>query len=218
MGFSGPLKAAARLTIPALLALAPASAYAGLYWFEFGGGVAQMEKSSAFYGGSTPNSLGLGGSYLFGAGLRIASDSVPLHLAIQHRLVMASSGSTSYGLQTTYPILRAYFPGVYLGFGFTPLVWKKSGSGVLVESYQHVTSATAMLGEIGFEMPITPEVSFNLSATGQLVQASGGGGLGPTYEGTASFRFFYGQGASSRIRNRGKFRGWRYPFGIELNN
>jgi hypothetical protein len=199
--------------------IAPRATWAGSYWFEFGGGVAQLEKTSAFFRSGAPDSLSMAPTYQFAAGIRIFKGALPVHFGLQHRIVTASDGTNGYGLQTTYPMLRFDGYRIYFGIGWTPLVRKSSvtgGSAGILGGYSSETGTTAWLGEIGVQFPITPEVSFNVQTSTQWVYSPSGPGPQPSMEITALFRFFYGSEKNTKAPDRRKYEGFRYPYGVEL--
>ncbi len=202
----------------ACLSIVPRSALASRYFFEFGGGLSRLGSSQALFNQSSPVSLGFGNLYQFTFAIRTASEPVGIHLGLQHRIHLASQGATSYGMQSLYPIVELDFYRAYVNLGCTPLVWKRARRGSGFDFYNH-HSGLGLLAEVGVSFPITFEIAFNLAGSAESVTQAGN--LSPIIAGTASFRLFFGHNrdagsVSSEPRVRGDYKGYRYPYGVEL--
>src|SRR3989338_6506003 len=143
-------------------------------------------------------------------GLNRPNAPVVFHFGIQHRLATASRGTDYFGLQATYPFLRAEWSAIYITAGATPLIWKRAMRESGIDNFNQMAGSLAILAELGFAFFITPEVSFLAGATGQALRSPAG--AGPyVLDVTVGFRFFYG--TYEKTRDRRPFDGFRYPKG-----
>lgn len=186
-------------------------ASAVIYYFEFGGGLAKMKSASALYSTSTqkaPDSMSGGaGQATLGFNLQESQRGLLLQLGLQGRYVSASG----HDLLATYPIARLELWRLGLTFGYTPFLWDGIG-------FKKLSGASsAMVAELVFLMPITPEIDFGLSGGMQWVTLeSGGKSPSPSTEYGAFFRLNFGM-SDNQASERRKFKGWRYPFGVPLH-
>lgn len=206
------LKFARIAVLTGMLSFHARPASATEFYFDAGGGVTQILSASNFLG-STDSTLAMGGAFTGALGMDVsgAGRSLRFHFGILHKFLTGTDTAGSYGMQATYPFLRIEMKRFFLTLGATPLLQKNTGAGYI--------SATGlgMLGEAGFMFPITPEIAFGLNAGSQWI--SGGGGLSPApaFDLGGFFRFYFGKRSSggSGMEN---YRGWRYPYGVELYN
>jgi hypothetical protein len=110
-----------------------------------------------------------------------------------------------------YPVLRLQISRLYFSLGATPFVMRSLDYNGVSSGLSRITDATSYLGEVGVLFPITPKVSFGLSATAEYVHENSVSSPNPIGSANAFLRFYFGFGDGSH--NSSEFYGWRYPFG-----
>ena len=208
------------LLILATFALTISSAFAGPAFFvDAGGGYAQLRDPGAFYNSSQSSTasgygLGMGIWTTFTNGDPI----LEFQFGIQDHYLSANDGNgNTFGLNLPYGVIRLQSSRIYLSFGYSPYVMRSiGGSSATSDVMSHVSSAYAMLGELGFLLPVTPKFSFGVSGTYETVSDSGVKSPNPIIAGNFFMRFYFGFGGGEGRRSN-EFHGWRYPFGTELH-
>lgn len=178
---------------------------ANIFYFEFGGGLAQGKSVKTIH----PSSLeekwsGSSVPVTMGYQLQASQSGVLFSLAAQGRYAMGSNDSGSYTLLTTSPILRMEIWKIVLGVGYSPWVWRNV-------SFSKI-QASSMIYEAQILFPITPEIDFGLQGAQQKITPTGGGSALTTLEYGAFFRLNFGMDEKQASQRR-KYKGWRYPFG-----
>ncbi len=209
--------------LPLLLPLfgMTASAWAGpTFYVDAGAGYVNLQKPSPFFNGSLVS--GSASGYGLGIGLwtTFTSNTPALNfqLGLQDRYTGgADSAGTSFGLNIPYLVARLQASLLYLGFGYSPYV-SRSVNGTT--SFGPVTGASSMMGQAGVLLPVTPKFSFGIEGSYQTVNSGYGASPSPIIAVTGFMRFYFGFGAGGAGgggHTSGEFRGWRYPFGKDLN-
>jgi hypothetical protein len=198
-----------RKTLVALIFFCTSAAWAGpSFYADAGASAVQIHTPSPFWGAGSPSAgLGYGANYGIWTTFTSGEPVLNIQFGIQDRYSSASGNGASYGFMAAYPELRLQLSRLYFTFGASPFVMK-SGSGT---SLSRVTDATSYLGEVGVLFPITPKVSFGLSAAAEYVHENSVSSPNPIASGNAFLRFYFGFGDGSH--NSSEFHGWRYPFG-----
>jgi len=198
-------------------------AFAGPAFFvDAGVGYVQMQNTGTFYNNS---SLGTNSGYGLNLGLWTTftngNPPIEFQLGVQDRYESVSASGDSYGLNLVYPVVRLQLSRLFFSFGYTPFVMSSiGGSSTANETLSDKSGATAMIGEVGLLLPVTPKFSFGISFSDERVSSGGVASPSPIYTGNFFMRFYFGfgsggsTGGSSRTSN--EFHGWRYPFGREL--
>ena len=185
------------------------------------GATALMLQSSKYFGGSAPNSLSYSGA---GAFTFAWDPSKPgslgsYNLGVQFRASMGSSSGGSYSIYAPYLIGRFILGRIYITLGVSPYPYKAGTGGT-----EHVSGKLLFPGEVGYEYPITPEVSFEFLSGAQIGIGGGGTGPMPVIDAMVGLRF-YMMGPSRFIDGRrgygsggpGEYEGYRYPYGYPKN-
>lgn len=198
-----------------LAAGAPAFAIEQFY-VDTGAGVSQMRSGANLFG-SAPQVMGLGASvHLTGAlNLSRPAAGAQAHLGLQYRYTTITDNSASYSLHAPYLILRLQASRLFLTLGATPFLWKSFTDAQGAGSFSNSGASLSALGEVGFDVPITPEVSLTLTAGNQLISINNR--YTWAHDFTAGFRFFFGKArgrSSSGSRKMDDYPGWRYPWGM----
>ncbi len=181
-------------------------AKANIFYFEFGGGLAQGASVKSLYPESTQTDWDSGYSIPFTLGYQLQESQSGLlfSFAGQARYINASNASGSYTLITTTPMLRMELWKFVLGAGYSPWVWQSTG-------FQKL-QANALTLEAQILFPITPEIDFGLQAARQQVSPKTSGATLTTLEYGAFFRLNFGM-SETQANQRRKYKGWRYPYG-----
>jgi hypothetical protein len=200
-----------------LLPGASATASTNLY-LETGFGVGMMMKSQELYPTAPARTgYGFGSNITFANAFGTGHSSIQIHLGIQQRLTQASGNGRSYALATLHPAVRIEMQRFLIGFGATPLVWKKDGTTTdLLTGYQSVSGAVAAFGEAALLWRVVPHFHLSIGGSAEFVSRSGSRSPAPALQATFNMRFFLGSGAQAGTGSRRKYDGWRYPFGVSL--
>lgn len=200
----------------------PTRVYASHFYFEMGAGVAQIRGAATFFGDDAPSPLSLGTSLNAAVGVNLAPADSPMgfHFGIQHRFNTGSTDTAAYSVQATYPMMRVEMHHLFIGFGLTPLVWKRNRGAAGFDGISYSGSTYAGMMELGHLWPITPAVSFAVTAGGEILYKDASYSPKPMLGCTAMLRFYidaasnfktpqsdYGEGSN------GGYEGWRYPYG-----
>lgn len=195
-----------------LIGSAPAHAWR-LYTGWDVGATALMLKSSGFFGEGAPDTMTYSGAGAF----TIACDPSKvgrlgrIHLGLQLRANMGSAAGASYSIYAPHIIARLVFKRIYFTVGGSPYAYQSGASGM-----SRATGKLLALAEIGYESPITPEISFQFSTGAQIGFGSGGTSPMPVVDALVGLRF-YMFGPSRFIEDRkgwdGEYEGYRYPYG-----
>jgi hypothetical protein len=207
----GPLEKKTALFLGLLVAWATApGAHAVLYFFDFGGGVVTSTGADDLLGASTSFPTPYG------------------RLELGTPLSVWSSGEIQFGLQTRsfvrggiqliplYPTLRFELWDFGLAASYTPWVWTLPGA-----VPERSLGTQALLIQVSYLFPITPEIAFGLETSWEKVSLTASTQNPATHvSGGVFFRLFGGKAprggkASSGPRD---YRGWRYPYGVEIRN
>jgi hypothetical protein len=218
-----------RVAKTALLAACPiclciSDAQAGQFYVETNGGLAKMSEASPFFGPTA--SPGFGSTFMVGFGLNLGAQKAynQIHINLQARLTSASDNATYYGLLTPYAVVRYHVGEFMLGAGATPFVWRRIAESAGFSGWERPASSMGFLGELGYELPITPEVSVFFEGAGEVIRAEGSLSPKPVFEGLVGFRFYlYLKGSNFEDSSTNSDPSlserpfWRYPYGRELN-
>lgn len=207
---------------PIILFFGSSPAHAWRLYSGWDAGVtALMLKSKSYFGGDTADTLSYSGAGAFTFAWDPSKVGSPGHynLGIQLRANMAKSSSASYVIYAPYLIGRVVVKKIYITLGVSP--YPIRAGGVMTE---HVSGKMLILGEFGYEYPITPEVSFEFLSGAQFGAGSGGMSPMPVIDAMIGLRF-YMLGPSRFIDGRkgygnggpGEYEGYRYPFGYPKN-
>lgn len=193
-------------------------AHAAHFYVDGGGGYSLIASGDSLLTHPDAPSISLGTGSGIGAqlgfyyGLNDPKATVLIHLGLSGRYSTYSNDFASYAVQSLYPTLRLQFENFYVGGGATPLLYRKvTAAPNISQTARAGKNALGLLAEAGFELPITPEIAFLLTGSGQLV--TGGGGSPFLLDFGAAFRLFFGSYKSST--RSGKYEGYRYPYGVE---
>lgn len=191
-------------------------AYAGAaFYVDAGGSYVQMKNAASFFNGTTDSGTGYGMN--IGLWTTFTNGDAPLEfqLGVDDRY----SSVSPYSLNAVYPVVRLQASRIFFSFGYSPYVMgSTSGSSSASSSsssLQHVSGASALMGEAGLLLPVTPLFSFGLSGTYEQVSEGGVKSPSPVISGNVFMRFYFGFGDGSS-RKSNEFHGWRYPFGKEM--
>lgn len=209
-----------RFTVLALIVLSMASpeALAMHYYFEGGGGYTLVSGTQDFFKSEhfKPVTSDTGVTFSINGlvGLTQPMRTFQVYSGLEHRMLLVNNGSAGYGMQATYALLRFEWWRFYLTTGFSPLIMRQVPNKSLFDTMGR-DSATGILGQAGFILPITPQVTFNLTSSYQRINATGGGT--PTFiEVAGGFRFYYGD-YDKVVEHKG-FDGYRYPKGWQRSS
>jgi len=182
------------------------SADANVFYFEFGGGLAQGSSIQSVYPTSLQKNWDSAYSIplTLGYQLQESQSGILFSLAGQARYVGGTNASGSYTLLTTTPMLRMELWKLVLGAGYTPWVWQS------IEFKKLQAKALTFEAQILF--PITPEIDFGLQAARQQITPNESGSTLVTMEYGAFFRLNFGM-SDTQATQRRKYKGWRYPYG-----
>ena len=200
------------------------NAHAVRFYYELGGGVAQIRGGDPFFGSGTASVLGLGTALNLGIGLDFAKgmSEAHFHLGIQERLSTGAKDGVSYSMHAPYGYVRMDTDQFYVTAGAAPLVWNRVAAAAGFDAFQRVSGGIGVLGELGLSFPITPIVTFSFVTGGQVVMSGGTISPKPSLElsgvlrvytgGRTQFdkeRKYYGEGGM------GEYEGYRYPYGFD---
>jgi hypothetical protein len=189
------------------------SAWAGAsFYADAGASGVEIHTPAPFWGFGVPSaSLGYGLNYGIWTTFSTNEPVINLQFGIQDRYESATGNGASYGYMAAYPELRLQISRLYFTAGYTPFVMKSLDYNGTSTGLSRVSDATAYLGEAGILFPITPKVSFGLSASVEYVHENSVASPNPIAAGNAFLRFYFGFGDGSH--GSSEFHGWRYPFG-----
>ena len=189
------------------------TAWAGpAFYADAGASAVQIHTPSPFWGNGVPSaSLGYGLSYGLWTTFSQSEPAINIQFGVQSRYSSASGTGASYGFMAAYPEIRLQLSRLYFSFGATPFVMKSLDYNGTSSSLSRISDATSYLGEAGILFPITPKVSFGLSAAAEYVHENSVSSPNPIASANAFLRFYFGFGDGSH--NSSEFHGWRYPFG-----
>jgi hypothetical protein len=193
-------------------ALSAPSAQALPYYFEFGATMATWTNpdpifQAAGYTSATTASGSYGVPMTIGLQLQDRVKGLLFSVALQNRYLGGQTGAGQpFTVMTTGPLFRVEFWRFVLGAGYTTFV----SNGLSFQQADGVSSAMTLEGQ--FLFPITPEIDFGLQASQVTFSASGESSV---IEYGAYFRLNFGFSDSAK-KERGKYKGWRYPFGSPL--
>lgn len=205
-----------------LICLPTQNSLAGRLYIETGGGVSHIRGGETFFqdAGASVADLGPSINATFAMDFGDLHSTTSIHVGAQHRMSAGSFGGTHFGVQVTYPALRIQAKNLFLTVGATPFIFSRVQSGFGIDNYTLISGALAAMLEAGYAWPITPAVSFSLSACGQIMLQNGAISPKPIIEGSAALRFylwgpdnFVKDSSSFHDRTREDYEGWRYPFG-----
>jgi len=205
----------------------PVQASQSSTYVDVGGGISMIRGAEPFLGPTAPSSLGTGTAFGVGLGwIPKAGASLPIHLGLNYLTENASTSSGKYSVQAAYPTLGIQWRSFSVAAGYSPFVWRDTSSSGLSFLSTRAAGSTGLLYLAGYELSITPEFSFALSAGMQRISTAGVASPNPVTDFILSFRF-YGGGSSNTYtkpqdrqksqRGDGKYEGYRYPFGLEKN-
>ena len=207
-----------------LLAFLPEShASRGFVDFAFGWGTFQPGADVI----GTTQSLGLSNSILGHLGAELGSPKAKIRpiLGVQYRIFSATDDTdTAHLIQTVTPLMGLSFGKLWIEFGVSPFLWRRSNTGGLafVSGYESVSTHLNARVELGYHYDISPEISVVLAGGSQMFLRTTDQSIdGQAIDGTVGFRFWIG-GVKHSARKAGFFgeedgldgyEGWRYPFG-----
>lgn len=203
----------------------PTTSYAMRFFYEMGGGVSQVRLGSTFFNSLAPSVLSLGTALQFGMGVDFYNPLAQsnIHIGIQERYTSGSSGTTSFSWHAPYVLFRLEASRLLISAGAAPLIWKRIATTAGIDSFIRSTSSIGVLGEVGYQAPITPEVSLAVLASTQSISTNSTWSPKPSIELIALLRFFMG-GKTVFEKSRGyygeggmgEYDGYRYPYGWEI--
>lgn len=207
-----------RLSIWALLCtvLTPGAARAGVFYFEFGAGLARFNSNSGFFGsGFTSGSefgvaINDGIFYSFGS----AEQPVELQLGLADRYAAVREVGASYSFFSLYPTVRLQLSRLWLGVGYSPLTFVRAQPTGGAGDFLPAENGSALTFDAGVLFPITP--FFSVGGSGGLQSFTSSSGTGTAFD-VGLFLRFYMAFINGEKRNSGEFKGWRYPFGNSIN-
>lgn len=186
---------------------------------DAGGGASQVRGANPFFT-TSESTLNVGVALNFTAAVQLTrvNSRGRVFFGASHRYLTASDNQAEFGLQTTYPVLRFAFPGLFLTLGATPIVWRKD-TATGVDGWHRVLNSVSYLAEVGIEYGLSPEASLIAAGTGQIVSLAGQTSPKPSFDLTAQIRiyFFPRSSGDSSSSSSDYLDGWRYPFGVQRN-
>lgn len=197
------------------------------FFYELGGGIAQVRSSQSFFNGASPSVLSIGAALAFGLGVDFYNPATPtnFHIGIQERYSSGSDATNAFSWHAPYLVVRLDVNHLLLAVGAAPIIWKRTGATAGIDSFIQATSSLGVLGELGLQWPITPEVSFAVMASTQSITTGSTWSPKPSIETLALLRFFLG-GKTIFEKSRhyygeggmGEYEGYRYPYGWEIRH
>jgi len=189
--------------------------------FEVGGGISQIRNGSPFFGSSAPATadIGLAGNLSLLYGFGNGTSPIDLQFGVESILSNGTSFNQYYGMFVPYPAVRLQLSRIYLGAGLSPLILRRfDTSPGLGGGFQ---SGLAYLGQLGLLLPVTPSFSLALQSDAQFISSGGVTSPGPVLNFQLVLRFYFslfgiGKGSGGSSYQSNEFKGFRYPFGIEL--
>ncbi len=216
-----------KLFLPLLLlaaALPLRGAQAGGFYWEAGGGIAQLRGSDAFLPLATPaaGSLNIALNLGIFRTFPISDLASEFHLGVDLRYDSGtgSGGANDFTVMTPYLVARLQLSIFYVEGGYGPFVWRRIEPSAGFGELDHVPSAFAYLAEAGVLWPITPKFSLGAALDLQWINQSGMNSPSPIIEAVGLMRFYFGFSSSQSSQGRqnsSEWKGWRYPFGHEMN-
>ena len=212
MKFDRAISYFALILLGMTLFLRPGNVYGGWTpYVQFGGGLARATNTSPYFS-TQGNSLSTAysGNFAIGTNLQSRMSGLLFQLGIQDRYFSATApdvkgAQKSFTFMPLYPEFRVEFWRLVFGVGYTPYVFNGIG-------LTQMRNTTALLGEVNFLFPITPEIDFGLGLAEQRLTQTGI--TAPTtIEYGVFFRLNFGM-SEGQSNERRKYKGWRYPFGI----
>ena len=184
------------------------NASAAEWYTETGGGISDMIGGGTFFG-PTIGALGLGmaGTFTLGVDLSQPRNLIHFGLGLETKFLSASGVGGSASMLVPYPMIRLAMRRIFLTLGASPIIHAKG------------TLLTAMCGlaEAGYLFPIDPEIDFGLSAGIQAVDYQSVIAPSAALDASVFFRFYIGKRSKNSGAGMDAYRGWRYPYGVELH-
>lgn len=200
-----------------LILATPQSARAdGRILWEFGAGLSMQSQATPFYNSTTPtlnSGIGMMSSVLFQ--LTHPYSRLRVFFGPSLRYSTGSDDNNYFGMTNAHLMLRFALPGIYLGAGIAPWVYRRDSTSVGLEGYQKASGVNAYMGELGIEIIMNPEASMGVAGSIQAVNA--GGVQSPKYaiDATVFVRIYFMATRDVGSDSEDFSGGWRYPFGLE---
>ncbi len=194
---------------------------ASYFFYEAILGMSQIRSGDPFFGENVGNPTNKGYAFHLGLFHSFTSNKMPLSFqaGLQQRLNIGSENSNRYYSMTgIYPCIRGQFAYLFLTFGWTPFVWKRTSDAMGISGFTRSTGSRSYLTDFGFLWPVTPEFSLGAVASAEFVNTNGVASPSPIIGYTVLMRFYFGFSSEDLSRKHsGEFTGWRYPLGLFKN-
>jgi hypothetical protein len=154
-----------------LAASTPLPANAAALYTELGVGASMMLNGGVFTP-AAPAPLNIGAAFTLNILTTIFDDRsiVDLHVGVVTKMSNGTSSTgTVYTLLAPYPALRVQIWRFYLGWGATPFVFPRTGTGYGFDNMSIGPLSFNMIGEFGFLFPIAPNCSIGLEIDYQAI-------------------------------------------------
>ena len=178
-------------------------------WYtEAGGGLSDMIGGGTFFGpkiGAT--GFGAAGTFTFGIDLSQPRNLIHYGLGVETKFLSASGTGGSASMLVPYFLIRLAMRRIFLSLGASPII-RAQGS---------ILSAYCGLAEAGYLFPIDPEIDFGVSAGIQAVDYKSVIAPSAALDASVFFRFYIGKRSKNSGPGMDAYRGWRYPYGVELH-
>jgi hypothetical protein len=206
--------------------LIPTPSYSLRFFYEMGAGISQVRLATPFFDSLAPRFLSLGTALEFGMGVDFYDPSAHsnVHLGIQERYTSGSNATTSFSLHGPSLFFCFETNRLLFSLGAAPYLWKRISTTAGIDSFIRSQSSIGYLAELGYEAPITPEVSFIFLLSTQSIRTQSTWSPKPSLELIALLRFFLGQKTVLKKSRSffgeggvGEYDGYRYPYGWEIN-
>ena len=152
--------------------------------------------------------FGIAGNFTLGVDLSQPRNLIHFGLGIETKYLSAAGTGGTASMLVPYPMLRLAMRRIFLSLGASPIV-RTQGT---------ILSAMCGMAEAGYLFPIDPEIDFGLSAGVQAIEYKSVISPSAAIDGSMFFRFYIGKRAKNGGPGMDAYRGWRYPYGVELNN
>ncbi|MBL7716053.1 MAG: hypothetical protein JNL01_11365 [Bdellovibrionales bacterium] len=188
----------------------------GRILWEFGAGLSFQNTASPFYNTTQPN-LDMGTAMVSSVLFQLTRPYSRLRIFFgpSIRYGTGSDATNYFGMTNAHLMLRFALPGLYLGAGYAPWVYRRDSTAQGLTGFQKVAGVSAYMAEAGIEVIVNPEASLGIAAS---IQAVNNGGLqSPKYaiDGTAYVRIYFMATRDTGSDSEDFSGGWRYPFGLE---